>query len=403
MKISLENFNVFYILLVVFGFPIFVTINLSLGFDTSQGSIIYRALVVFFSFVLIFKSINKFSKIKFGLFSLFLFLYSLRLILDLSIRNISNPYIEAEKIYLFHFGGIIIPVIAVSFMNINAIKLNTSFFYMSFVQCLFVLIGLYLLYGTDFFQLFSDRYMYGDDSINDGTGSPLNPILVSRVGTVLHTLLFYNILFKKIKVKLYFYVVGFVLAITLILLGSSRGPLVTCILLSIIMIFLKFKNSKIQNKFIVLFGISVVLIGLNYLIITYSESIGLINRLNESLLSQSDFNYGGREYHFKSAINQFINNPFFGDKIFDNYKDYYPHNLFLESFMALGFFGGLLFAYLSIINIFKGVKKNTANIYITFVCFTLFVFTSGAIWNSFEFWILLAIMNKFRKNNFVTT
>ena len=79
--------------------------------------------------------------------------------------------------------------------------------------------------------------------------------------------------------------------------------------------------------------ISVVLIGLNYLITTYSESIGLINRLNESLLSQSDFNYG-REDHFESAINQFINNPFLGDKIFDNYKDYYPHNLFLESFTS---------------------------------------------------------------------
>lgn len=402
MKISLENFNVFYILLVVFGFPIFVTTNLLLGYDTSQGSIIYRAVVVFFSFVLIFNSINKLSKIKFGLFSLFLFLYTLRLIFDLSIRNISNPYMEAEIIYLFHFGGIIIPVIAVSFMNINAIKLNTSFFYMSFVQCLFVLIGLYLLYGTDFVQLFSERHMFSDDSINSGKGSPLNPILVSRVGAVFYILLLHNILLKKIKVKLYLYVVGFVLAITLILLGSSRGPLLTCILLSIIMLFFNLKNSKTQNKFIVLFGISVVLIGLNYLITTYSESIGLINRLNESLLSQSDFNYG-RDYHFEAAINQFINNPFFGDKIFDNYSGFYPHNLLLESFMALGFFGGLIFAYLSIVNIFKGFKKNITNIYIMFVCFTLFVFTSGAIWNSFEFWILLAVINKFRKNDFITT
>lgn len=403
MKISLNNFNIFFILLVVFGFPIFVTTNLLLGFDTSQGSILYRALVVIFSFIIIFNSFNKLNKIRLGLFTLFLFLYSVRLIYDLSIRSIPSPSMDPQLIYLFHFGGVIIPVIAVSFMKINIVKLNTSIFYVSFIHCIFVLIGLYLLYGTNIVQLLSERYMYGDDSINGGTGSPLNPILVSRSGAVLFVLLLVNVLFKTNKIKSYLYIVGFILSILLIVLGGSRGPLVTCIVLSIITIFFYLKNSNTKNIFVVLFGFLVSLIGLNYTITNYSESIGLVIRINESLLNQEDVNYGGRGGHFESAFNQFINNPFFGDKIFDNHLGFYPHNLFLESFMALGIFGGLIFAYLTFINTIKGGKKNIINTYITFLCFTLFGFTSGAIWSSFEFWILLAVINKFRKNDFITT
>lgn len=329
-------------------------------------------------------------------------MYSIRLIYDLSIRSIPSPYLAHQLIYLFHFGGIIIPVTAVSFMQINIVKLNTTFFYVSFVQCFLVLIGLYLLFGTNIIQLLAERYMYTDDSINGGNGSPLNPLLVSRTGAVLFVLLLVNVLFKTNKIKSYLYIVGFILSISLILLGGSKGPLVTCTVLSIITIFFHLKNSNFKNIFLVLFRVLVVLIGLIYLITNYSESIGIVSRINESLLNQGDVSYG-REEHFESALNQFINNPFFGDKVFDNYLGFYPHNLFLESFMALGIFGGLIFAYITIINIIKGCKKNTTNIFITFVCFALFVFTSGAIWNSYEFWMLLAVINKFRKNDFITT
>lgn len=401
MKISLENFNVFFILLVVFGFPIFVTTNLVLGFDTSQGSIIYRALVVIFSFIIIFNSFNKVSKIRLGLFTLFLFLYSIRLIYDLSIRSISSPFIVPQIIYLFHFGGIIIPVTAVSFMKINTYKLNATIFYGSFVQCFFVLIGLYLLFGTNIVQLLSERYMYTDESVNGG-GSPLNPILVSRTGAVLFVLTLFKVLFKINKKHSYLYVLFFILSIILILLGGSRGPLVACVLLSIIMIFFYLKKSNFKNKFTFCLLLLVLLIGLSHIITTYSESIGIVNRFNESLLNQGDVSYG-REGHFESAMNQFIDNPFFGDKIFDNYSGNYPHNIFIESFMALGIFGGVIFAYITIINIIKCGKKNIINIFITFVCFSLFGCTSGAIWSSFEFWILLAVINKFRKNDFITT
>ena len=52
-----------------------------------------------------------------------------------------------------------------------------------------------------------------------------------------------------------------------------------------------------------------------------------MSRVNESLLSSDEMSFG-REEHFKSAIDQFISNPILGAKIFDNYSNFYPHNLF---------------------------------------------------------------------------
>ncbi len=46
----------------------------------------------------------------------------------------------------------------------------------------------------------------------------------------------------------------------------------------------------------------------------------------------------------------------------------------------------------------KNFKAELNNIYLLKNIY----WQTGAIWNSFEFWILLAIMNKFRKNDFIT-
>ena len=395
MKISLNNFKIFFILFGVFGFPFFVTINLLLGTDVSQGSIIYRALLVFFSLVIIFISIAKRHRLRLDLLILFLFIYSIRLIYDLYYRDLTSPFISQNLLSLFYFGNIVIPVLALSYSNINMTKLNTAFLYTSLIQCAVILIGLYLLFGSNLDQLLLDRYLFTSENINSGKGSPLNPILVSRFGGVLFVLLSFNVLYKKIKLPRYLTITGFTLSIILLLLGGSRGPFVVSFFLSILIAFFYLKNSNIYNSFISSIGLSILVVVLFFLINVYSKSIGLIDRLNNSILNSNQFNYG-REDHFNAAFNQFINNPFFGDQIFDSHLGSYPHNIFLESFMALGFFGGLILAYLIFKNIFKGFRNYKANIYLTFLCFTLFALTSGAIWNSFEFWILLVSINNKR-------
>ena len=393
MKLKLENFNIFLIFLSIFGFPIFVTVSLLIGFNTSDGSVIYRFLIVLLSITVIIFQIKKIPRLKLNAVTIFFILYTLRITYDLTLRGITTTYIENSKIFLFYFGGIIIPTIAISFMKINFEKLNNLIFRISLIQCFFILVGLYLLYGFDLISLLTDRYLFTSNEINNGSGSPLNPILVSRCGATLFILLLVNILFGKIKLKSLSALIAFVISVSLILLGGSRGPLVSCVILSLISFFLFFKNSNIKNIiFGFLFFLS-IFFGFEYLINSYSESINLVSRINESLLSSDQISFG-REEHFKSAFKQFINNPILGDKIFDNYSNFYPHNLFLESFMALGLFGGLLFIFIIFRNLVNfQQKKNYINLYVLFSIFLLFVCTSGSIWNSFEFWVILILIN----------
>ena len=393
MKLKLENFNIFLIFLSIFDFPIFVTISLLIGFNTSDGSVFYRFLIVLLSITVIIFQIKKIPRLKLNAVTIFFILYTLRITYDLTMRGITTTYIENSKIFLFYFGGIIIPTIAISFMKINFEKLNNLIFRISLIQCFFILVGLYLLYGFDLISLLTDRYLFTSNEINNGSGSPLNPILVSRCGATLFILLLVNILFGKIKLKSLSALIAFVISVSLILLGGSRGPLVSCVILSLISFFLFFKNSNIKNIiFGFLFFLS-IFFGFEYLINSYSESINLVSRVNESLLSSDQISFG-REEHFKSAFKQFINNPILGDKIFDNYSNFYPHNLFLESFMALGLFGGLLFIFIIFRNLVNfQQKKNYINLYVLFSIFLLFVCTSGSIWNSFEFWVILILIN----------
>lgn len=393
MKLKLENFNIFLIFLSIFGFPIFVTVSLLIGFNTSDGSVIYRFLIVLLSITVIIFQIKKIPRLKLNAVTIFFILYTLRITYDLTLRGITTTYIENSKIFLFYFGGIIIPTIAISFMKINFEKLNNLIFRISLIQCFFILVGLYLLYGFDLISLLTDRYLFTSNEINNGSGSPLNPILVSRCGATLFILLLVNILFGKIKLKSLSALIAFVISVSLILLGGSRGPLVSCVILSLISFFLFFKNSNIKNIiFGFLFFLS-IFFGFEYLINSYSESINLVSRVNESLLSSDQISFG-REEHFKSAFKQFINNPILGDKIFDNYSNFYPHNLFLESFMALGLFGGLLFIFIIFRNLVNfQQKKNYINLYVLFSIFLLFVCTSGSIWNSIEFWVILILIN----------
>ena len=393
MKLKLENFNIFLIFLSIFGFPIFVTISLLIGFNTSDGSVFYRFLIVLLSITVIIFQIKKIPRLKLNAVTIFFILYTLRITYDLTMRGITTTYIENSKIFLFYFGGIIIPTIAISFMKINFEKLNNLIFRISLIQCFFILVGLYLLYGFDLISLLTDRYLFTSNEINNGSGSPLNPILVSRCGATLFILLLVNILFGKIKLKSLSALIAFVISVSLILLGGSRGPLVSCVILSLISFFLFFKNSNIKNIiFGFLFFLS-IFFGFEYLINSYSESINLVSRVNESLLSSDQISFG-REEHFKSAFKQFINNPILGDKIFDNYSNFYPHNLFLESFMALGLFGGLLFIFIIFRNLVNfQQKKNYINLYVLFSIFLLFVCTSGSIWNSIEFWVILILIN----------
>jgi O-antigen ligase len=117
-----------------------------------------------------------------------------------------------------------------------------------------------------------------------------------------------------------------------------------------------------------------------------------------STLTEGDS--GDRDQYFNAAIYQFLNSPFWGGSFVLNNgigKGDYPHNLFLESLLAFGIFGGLVIIYFY----YRGFKSSFNLLYfnynnkwlaLLFIQFFIFSSISGALWSSIHFIIILSIL-----------
>ena len=405
MQINISKLINYFIVANVFGFPMVVVLNLYMGFSTSVGSIVFRALILVSSILLIANAIKikKQISIQSKLLIFFWIMYSVRLIYDLSFRQLylnTQHYDSENLIYLIAFFGIFTPMIAI-IMNAKFIEFNSLSklcLQVSFIQCVLVILGLYKLFGTNITKIAQQRHLFSEAILGDNItgGSPLNPILVSRCGALLILLIVSNFLFQKNHLKPLVKFTAIPLGITLVILGGSRGPLITCLFVLFVMYFLflyknRLNTAKIIKQLLIVF---LVFYTLYFLYEMFSERIGIVERLNHSENTIDS----GRTDHWFSAINQFIDNPFFGDQIFDKHLWIYPHNLVLEAFMALGVVGGILFMYL----IFKSVMKykqflkyrlKSFSVYIIFIVFFMFGMSSGGLYNSIEFWIALTLIS----------
>ena len=400
-----SNILPFFILLNLFGFPIIIAVNLYLGLSTSMGSIMYRSIILIIALLLIANAITfkKKPTLQVKLLVLFWILYSIRLFYDLSIRDLyleSEFYDSSDTIYLFAFGGILIPLLAI-IMNakfINFKVLGKLLLKASFIQCIFVLLGLYKLFGINLGQIAAQRHLYSSAQLGENLtgGSPLNPILVSRCGVLLILLAVSNYLFQRDKTHFLIKYFAIPLGLLLVILGGSRGPLVSMLLVLIFIYFIFLNKNKLKSKVIlrqIIISISLLYV-LFFVYQMFSEQIGLFDRFSQ--LNDNASIDLGRSEHWSAAINQFMDNPFLGDQIFDKHLWIYPHNLIIEAFMALGVVGGLLFLYLIISNLLKysSIVKHqikTLPILLLFMLYLMFGMSSGGLYNSTEFWIAITL------------
>ncbi|MEL0644029.1 O-antigen ligase family protein [Olleya sp. Ti.3.14] len=413
MQINISKLINYFIVANIFGFPMVVVLNLFMGFSTSIGSIVFRALILVSAILLIANAIKikKQVSLQSKLLIFFWIMYSVRLIYDLSFRQLylnTTHYKSEYSIYLFAFGGILFPILAiiVNAKYINYSKLSNTFLKASFLQGVLVVFGLYKIFGLNITKIATQRHLYMSDELGENltNGSPLNPILVSRCGALLIVLFIAKVFLLKSKNNFLIKYLSIPLGLILIVLGGSRGPLLsTIIILFFSYLFFLYVNRLNTNK--ILSQIMVVLLSGYLLFFTYqafSESIGVLDRLN-SFDSNNNLETG-RSKHWNSAINQFIDNPFLGDQIFDKHLWIYPHNLILESFMALGIIGGFLFGYLIISNLlkYKSILRYNINalpVLILFAVFLMFGMSSGGLYNSTEFWVTLTLISIYNINN----
>ena len=395
MKINFAPKITWLFLLTVFGLPIVMFIPIILHQNTTQFSIIYRGFCVFLSLILIIP-INDYNYKKSQISKYYYFLlvfwiiYLFRIVYDLEFKNLIeiNPNISNPNIiYLFAFLVTFLPLITIhikrDFIDIDQIE--RLIIPVVFVQVFLIIIELYINYGSNISQLFSDRYNY----IKGENTNPLNPISISRAGAVLALLAVYNYFIKN-SINFLMFMMLFFMGVFTLAIGGSRGPALVFIIILLGLIILK---PKILINYRLL--IIVILLIFAYIIFDFSFDLSVINRLDETtkIGIQKDTRY----HHWLSAISQFASNPVIGDQIFEKYIGTYPHNIVLEVLMATGILGFIPFSIIMFQTIKKSIhilKANESNgsIVILFYCYFLFSLSSGSIYFSPELWIIIGII-----------
>ena len=95
------------------------------------------------------------------------------------------------------------------------------------------------------------------------------------------------------------------------------------------------------------------------------------------------------------AWSQFMENPLTGSAIVERVRVLYPHNLIIESFMAIGIFGGLLcmgivvMSALSALRVLRAYPER-AWVALLFIQYLVGAMFSGSIWSSGIMWGLMA-------------
>ena len=394
-NIKLSNSLNLSIVMCLYTYPITSSFGYLLGASTSSLNIFFKSIVFLVYLVCFYRLASHKGKLLLVNIPLFLILilYSIRLLLDLSIFNISNPLYSTPYILLYFFLLTLLPVYNILktgfYLNIP------KFIKYSGVLLLIINVG-YLLVtlnnGLGLADIFNSRISVVDQ--NNSDKSIINPIIVGLYGASLSIYSLYKILIKSKASMLCIFM--FFLGLFNLAVSASRGPLLVIIIL-IFLLILKFFTST-KKGFNTFFGICIGYIISFFIVYPFVKQFDffLVQRVEAFFMFEEET----RNLIIESAMNDFFNNPIFGAHIFDSAYNSFPHNKIVESLMACGLIGGVFMIYsfkpflINLYNVgFKKVNTDYGWMVVIISPFVIIGFTSGSFWSAPEFWVSLSLLS----------
>ncbi|WP_157492779.1 O-antigen ligase family protein [Echinicola pacifica] len=325
------------------------------------------------------------------LFVVFWVIYFFRLFHDLLYENISVGPFGSFHIFGYAIGNCLIPflLIANNGWKLNIELFKKLFFFTLLFSNVLIIIGIYIQFGGLSLSMLSDRV-----SITEGDGSSelvLNTILISFYGAILLLISLNEFLKRKDYVR---YTIPFLLGASNLLIGAARGPLLGALL---IVFFLIINNIRILNKKAIFLSYGAAFIFIGFIFSSYSydlniESIDRISTLFDSDQSGNNFKNEARPHEWNSSWEQFLNNPFIGDKILNDYDNYYPHNIYLEVLLSTGVLGGFFFFIPFLKSLIFNFRLQDDFLKIVFLVNVIFGITTGSLYLNVGFWVSLALI-----------
>jgi hypothetical protein len=387
----------------LFGYGVF-TFAVTNPQATQAITIPYRAFVLFSNILLFFHNIkiyrnsqtinnqgkhkNKSTKVIIICTIVFCFFYSCRLIHSVYISDNVMLFPDKFQYILYWFFMCLIPGINFLFLDKHC-----PYKYMYVTWVMLGLIGI--------FSLFLDA---GSSSQFSAFGrlatAAINPIALGHYATSLFLISFYIILngnkyqlLPPIANNKSIFIGSFFLGAVVTLSASSRSPLLALFICSILMLTTYQLKNKISIKiilFLLFLLVSLVLIVSN---------IGEENQIFERIFASGDeldsADKNTRAYLYDLAIKWFLQYPIIGFGLELPNGEGYPHNLFIESFLALGVCGGIAFILITFHTIILSIRllasKNSqwGWVGILFIQYMIAGCSSGSLYGSSSFWYLL--------------
>ena len=407
---TLGEVCIWLVIFIAFGYPVTVSIPVFLGMASSTPiNMAFRVLYVGMSFFLILSaSFRKRSdKLTLGSYFIICFwiIYSVRIFYDVSILGLIPPLKTQFYIYSFALGNGLIALIGI-LLSAKFANLKTFFNKLYIFLFLGNSLTILLLFKSNGFSpdLFESRAHLVLK--NSGKNMDvLNPILIGYYGEVLALVTISKLMLGS-ENKLWTTLIllaGTALGLLNLVLGASRGPLISFVLILLIIITFHLKTVK---KGVVYFlkAFTVLLIILYFSVSTLAPLLAdttMINRFKFLLEAQSTtegVSFEARDINYSTAWAQFKESPIIGDQYILTWGGY-PHNIYLEVLMATGLLGAVFFYSV----IFEFIRKAFRIWrYFSFDTFIILIitltsifshFTSGNLYTCVGFWVLISFFS----------
>lgn len=378
----------FAVCLVVIGYYVFTPFTNILFPDGSLGGIIIRTgtlLIILVTFMRFGGRRNGVNMRVLLPLTLFVFAYVMRLIENYYFNDIFIPFEPAQLFLIFIMSGIF-PAFILAQMQ-GAVR-DEQIMPAVTLLCLLFLVGM---------ALNMDELQASRGINNRLTLEKINPIAMAN--TAFEFIIFYVLVFMRSR--RYLIEAGVLVPVLLLiaLYSGSRAALASGAI-SVIIYVLLLKGTR-RIWMMVAITLAALVIGS---ILGAEHFTVMIDRFY--LMFAGNSSDGSTKSHLLSwggAFQQFLDDPITGKYIIEQYTGYYPHNIYLESLMAVGLLGSIPFfihialATRAAIGIIRTPGFGIAPVFVALFFFreSIARVSGGAIWSAPEYWACSALVIAF--------
>lgn len=388
--------------LLLFFYPFVATLSLLFNLNNQSISLFARGILTIVSVFIIFIAILSNTKIRINklgfILIVFFTLYTGRVLYDIFLKGI----IFGDNLFYtlsFIIGACFLPFLAIilSARHIDIKNMWEIFYLFSFLSNLCLLIIVFFLSQKDLGSLLLGRF--NEIEI-------INPVSISLYGEILFVFSFFNLNYNTSVLKRVLYFLGLLLGLFFLLLGASRGPLISAVAIIFLFIINYHYRKKKAGIFILKFVFFLSAISFLIYFISMNFEIAIFERFSIFSDSLEDIQYDERVILWNGALRQFVKNPILGDSYLEASTNFFPHNIFVEVLMSTGIFGGFVFASALIFTLqirmksFSNDNDRNPQLFLKSLFYIYFIssFFSGGLFLSFELWITWALLSNCYKS-----